>query len=489
MLNLKITIFFIIVFAIEVFFIPHLLVSSDAATSGSDGLRNTSSKNTLSNLVSPNQYQIKATVNSYSIWEIDTSYFVKINATLTNNDKVPINIDSEFIQLIDKDGNFYKNTTCQGVSSESGWVNPKFDINLSLCYEIKKDVKNYSYLTYKNDFECAFGKSCKIGYMPITLNAAIVFIQGKYANENPNFEFTMPEGWFGIRLEHTPNMILIIPGQQSYFDNIETSPFTVVAGTITKSEISSSYQDAMQQEINCKSLVTYHFLNKIPVREVNESCAKEISKTYWIALQNDKFLRVGINEKSPSQDNEKNFAKLITTLQVDSPLPIKQNWRKAINYDTYTKNVTLDGKKPIVLEYQSDSKISEFNYDSKIGQIILTLTENDKTGGISIPISKIIQKPYQVTVDGKIIEFDLIDDQIEGITEMVFDYQKGTHTVKITGSQLTSSPIPTNVEVKTKEQLMKERTDKIEKAKEKAKERFEKLKQKKTQNTNTQNKN
>ncbi len=262
---------------------------------------------------------------------------------------------------------------------------------------------------------------------------------GKYIHNNLGFEFLIPSGWYAVSA--SDDTVLFLPTTNQTL-SIDTFPdFSIMMSTRDTSEVATPSESSDSENNDCIDNVSYKMMNKIPIREYASTCNDTYTKSYTF-VKNGKIVSMGyLTTQLDDKFKENDFEKLVSTLKVDNPTPIKDIWRQANNFQIYNKKIST-GNSELEIKYYSTSQIDKFEVDLKNKQIMITVNESAYLGSTIIPISEFFVKPYSVIVDGKKNEVDLTDDEIEGITEISANYEKGTHTIKISGNALVSDLVP-----------------------------------------------
>jgi hypothetical protein len=137
---------------------------------------------------------------------------------------------------------------------------------------------------------------------------------------------------------------------------------------------------------------------------------------------------------------ESDYEKLVSTLKVDDPSPVKDTWRQTNGFQIYHEKIpTADSE--LDIKYYSVSHIDEFTVDLENKQIMLSVSESKDLGSVIIPISEIFVRPYDIVLDGSKTDGVLIKDETDGISEIFVFYKKGTHTITISGAELVPTLI------------------------------------------------
>jgi hypothetical protein len=256
---------------------------------------------------------------------------------------------------------------------------------------------------------------------------------GKYIDDALGFEFLIPSGWYAVQ-GIVSDAVLFLPTTNV---NMTMPDFSIVMSTRDESKISIPSESSDDKNNDCIDDISYKILNTIPIRERSSLCNDNNFKGYSF-VKNGKIVSIGYQSNQLGDEfRVKDFEKLVSTLKVDNPSPIKDAWRQANDFQIYHKKISNTDSE-LEIKYYSTSQVDKFTVDLKNKQIMLTVNESENVGSTIIPISKFFVKPYSIIVDGKKNELDLTEDEIEGITEISVNYEKGTHTIKISGNDLVS---------------------------------------------------
>lgn len=90
------------------------------------------------------------------------------------------------------------------------------------------------------------------------------------------------------------------------------------------------------------------------------------------------------------------------------------------------------------MSIESSSDLSEFAFDEQKKQISFRVSGFAGTNGSAlIPVSKVLEGPYNVKLDDKpIIDFETIKNDTSGETRIRLSYSHSVHIITITGTSV-----------------------------------------------------
>ena len=103
----------------------------------------------------------------------------------------------------------------------------------------------------------------------------------------------------------------------------------------------------------------------------------------------------------------------------------------------YTISVT-GSEDEIALPINNSSNVSEFRFNEPMKQILFKVSDEDENGGIVIfPISRALEDPYTVTVDGNVMtNFEITNNHTSNETSIKISYNQGIHDITVTGTNV-----------------------------------------------------
>lgn len=112
---------------------------------------------------------------------------------------------------------------------------------------------------------------------------------------------------------------------------------------------------------------------------------------------------------------------------------------------TYPISV-MANENEIVLPINSSSPVSDFRLNETMRQVSFKVSSEDvDIGTVMLPISRVIQGPYTLTLDGNVsTEFEIINDHTNNETTIKISYTPGLHDITITGTNVVPE-FPTSV--------------------------------------------
>lgn len=284
------------------------------------------------------------------------------------------------------------------------------------------DTSDDSVEKFRDSLETSYGDDLPIADV----------ISEKYTHDTLGFEFLIPSGWYAVQGSN-PNGVLFMHANQNMTNE---APDFVIAMSIRNLSESATPSESLYND--CVNVLSYKIMNEIPIREKRSTCDDYDYKAYSF-IKDKKIITIAYITLPPGDEfKEKDFEKLVSTLKADNPSPIKDTWRQANGFQIYNEKISEDILE-LELKYYSVSQVDKFTVDLENKQIALTVKESDNLGSTIIPISELFVKPYTTIVDGSKQEVVLIDDEMTGITEIFVPYKKGTHTIKISGSETVST--------------------------------------------------
>jgi hypothetical protein len=138
------------------------------------------------------------------------------------------------------------------------------------------------------------------------------------------------------------------------------------------------------------------------------------------------------------------FEQSIKTLKVKNSIDHRTIWTEPLGLKSETYNIEAEGTK-VDVALESNSEISNFAFDEQGKKLSFTVQGENGTSGLTIvPISKFLEGPYSVTIDGQGAKgFVVTDDQISGQSLLEISYRHSSHDVVVTGTNVVPEfPVP-----------------------------------------------
>jgi hypothetical protein len=99
-----------------------------------------------------------------------------------------------------------------------------------------------------------------------------------------------------------------------------------------------------------------------------------------------------------------------------------------------TQTVMIDGE-PVTFEINSTSTISNFRFDQDAKSVSFNLSEDNSSGTASLPIGRLLNGPYTVTINGNAMT-DFQTYNMNNETWMSAGYNRGTNEIIIVGASI-----------------------------------------------------
>ena len=280
-------------------------------------------------------------------------------------------------------------------------------------------------------------------------------ISGKYVDSEAGFEIDLPEGWKGIKLG--PLGAIVSPyGTPFSGDNSKASMIInivsvamLVEGVRTFAGTEPSLDTptnvtSNESAFRCNDEKSYLYLNgMITMHAVSECKAADESQftksnIYNVATKKN-LISVGLSSNSAESYEQfvDAFEASIQTLVVKNATDHRAMWNEALGLRSEIHGVRANGN-DVNITIQSNSGISNFALDETQKRISFTVDGQNGTNGFTIiPISRVLQGPYSVTLDGEVKnDYTIADDKIAGALLMEIGYRHSSHDIVITGTNV-----------------------------------------------------
>jgi hypothetical protein len=170
------------------------------------------------------------------------------------------------------------------------------------------------------------------------------------------------------------------------------------------------------------------------------------AKTYTLANTDGTVISLIFyaNSASTYDDHVAEFEKSVETVKLDNPLDISDSAafyeNEAISKHSYkvsSETVTINGT-DYGLHIATNSTLSDFNLDQEQKTISFSVDGREGTfGAIDIEISKVLDGPYSVIIDGQPTEdVSLVVDRTTNVTFMTVGYSHSVHEITIIGTNV-----------------------------------------------------
>jgi hypothetical protein len=200
-----------------------------------------------------------------------------------------------------------------------------------------------------------------------------------------------------------------------------------------------------QSNVECKTEKSYLDLNGMIVMHAFSECKDPADKTNYSvsniynAATEENLISVGLSSNS-AQSYDKfvsEFEQSIKTLKIRNTIDHRTIWDEPLSLKTEIHTVEAKGN-AIDVEIQSNSEISDFVFDEEQKRLSFKVQGEDETSGFTvIPISRVLDGPYTLTIDGNVTEdFQVVDDHVSGDIVLEIGYRHSAHDIVITGTNV-----------------------------------------------------
>jgi hypothetical protein len=274
-------------------------------------------------------------------------------------------------------------------------------------------------------------------------------VAGDYENSEVGFEFQIPDNWSGVE---AMGVSMVSPGGIKFTGNSSNDwmLWMAVERELLEAIVSSFGKSISRAELprenianSCQSeKFEYVTINGIELLHTVCTCQNEDRSTKMaiFAFLTEKHLVIFMYTGNASASYERNlaeFAGAIETLQVDSPVGIKDNLAELTGLESESYQVSAAGHN-VQVKVDSTVAVSGLEFSEENKQVSFKAEASDRNGGFtSVSIDKVLEGPYAVTVDGEITEdFVIVNDSIANQSSIQIGHSYGAHEVVISGTNV-----------------------------------------------------
>lgn len=271
-------------------------------------------------------------------------------------------------------------------------------------------------------------------------------VSGKYTNAEAGVEIVFPEGWEGIEFK-TENALSVSTTPGGFSDQIPTKfiALAVVSKTLAEQQQqdprdASTYET--EQGVECSTpVVTSIQVGGKSAYEVTIECtypdgtihkSKSVvaqTETNWVSVT---YTSLGADFES----DEAKFDATVRTIKIQGAIDAEVQSNLGQELKSAIHSVLVKGKN-VDLALTTTSTISNFKLEEEDKKISFTVDGQTGTqGSTHVPIGKILEGPYIVTIDGQ----ETHDFQVtnEGSSEamMEISYTHSIHEITVSGTNV-----------------------------------------------------
>jgi hypothetical protein len=290
-------------------------------------------------------------------------------------------------------------------------------------------------------------------------------VQGNYSDAEAGIEIQLPDDWTGIRLGSLGAMIT--PSGSAPFPDIRNSSTIMMINVLNMTMLTEGAKYSMQDlaryqnlttrnisnsTIQCTESKSYIMLNDMVVMHAVSGCQDPNDESKYTKLNiynvatKENLVSVALVRSSPQSYEQfiDEFEQSIKTLKVKNSIDHRTIWTEPLGLKSETYNIEAEGTK-VDVALESNSEISNFAFDEQGKKLSFTVQGENGTSGLAIiPISKFLEGPYSITMDGQVAKgFVVTDDQIAGQSLLEISYHHSSHDIVVTGTNVVPEfPVP-----------------------------------------------
>jgi len=291
-------------------------------------------------------------------------------------------------------------------------------------------------------------------------------LTGKYWNQDVGVEVELPKQWLSIesqvkaKEEGMGQMTLVMSINPAYLQSKSPEDFVVIGIFLTKidqlstDKILSSMENADCQPV--KNEVTIMEVNKMKAFEFEMKCdSPDLGRSInvishgFITQKNIVYTMYGAGSDKAYEDGIEDFRKFENSLKIKNTLDISDPYSaNGILGTKVVKEMVKVGTDNYEVIIGSDSAINDFSFDRDASEISFKVSGKPYTmGSAGIYPETILNPPYTVAIDGKIVDNVLIiHDTTNDNDSISFSYKYPVGRIVVSGGpsqQLTSVELTT----------------------------------------------
>lgn len=307
-----------------------------------------------------------------------------------------------------------------------------------------------------------------------SIESAAKNVSGRYVDSELGLELEFPVNWTGVEAKlpsggdiPIDKMVLVysqmpsmpLPSNTTFLDYsafimIFSGDITDIlsgeyasstAGIVSEENEQSDFDFDCQtsDEVNIKRIGDQ---KEILAFEATGECSFPIGKLkmkiYGTAVQDDKIVYIIFAALSGRGYDHliRDFEDTVATLRLDETTDISDssNYVSTGEFQLSAQTAVVEGN-PYEIEILSNSEVSEFEFDEQNRRLSFTVSgQNGTTGTTSIEIGRVLEPPYHVKIDGRLMENGtlLIADDTTGKYTLNLNFGHSVHEIEISGANV-----------------------------------------------------
>jgi hypothetical protein len=272
-------------------------------------------------------------------------------------------------------------------------------------------------------------------------------VNGTYISPDGQVELALPEGWNGaeVLLNDSSNSVIMIAGQTSpdlEGDAYANATISLIIKEQQEPKI-TSYLDLLpflkDDSYECRETSTTDVrINEATGIKSTANCENSQNGSLnmtaiLIRTEAKQVIAVYVSPPHSYDDHLEEFDASLKSLKIFGAIDIFPAEQQLTSTSI---PVEVNGTM-LALEIQSSSEIREFQVVESERQIRFQSHNENNAGVTIIPISRILEGPYIVTIDGQIIDnVQVVDDQVSQERMIRLTHEQGTHDITVSGARI-----------------------------------------------------
>lgn len=273
-------------------------------------------------------------------------------------------------------------------------------------------------------------------------------IEGKYVDQDAGLEIQLPDGWKGINFF---GIIMAAPGDLDLQSESPKAMMVVMtlnrtaiadmASSMDYDELTAPEETGMAEKDCSESSASYTMVNEMNALHVAQECTTpEYAKmdVYGFATSSSLVLVMySANSAELYDQHADEFEQSINSMVLQNPENFRDAASQIMNLEPVSYEAQVEGK-PVDLYMETNSKITQFEFDEQSKQVSFQVEGQDGTqGSTSVVIDSLLEGPYMVTIDGNPTEdYIVVKDSVNDQTVLVVNHGDSSHQIAITGTQV-----------------------------------------------------
>lgn len=267
-------------------------------------------------------------------------------------------------------------------------------------------------------------------------------VSGKYTNEQVGVEVVFPDGWTGVETSFGSTLSVSVRDPSTANSDFPKSMSLSVVPKVEAMDAAQAKAEIEKTDVECNDPT----IRSIEVsgksgQEYTIECTRPDGTQYkmvgaFVFTESRQVTLLYMAKLADFEADEDKFDAALKTLKVEGAVDAEGGTNLGLELKSVIHSVLVKGKN-VDLALTTTSTISNFRLEEQNKRLSFTVDGQSGTEGTTeIPIGKVLEGPYAVTIDGQSTTNFQVTNEGTREAAIRISYTHSTHEITVTGTNV-----------------------------------------------------